>query len=92
MIKEEEKRDFPNHQSLIIVRTQELKNFSINQQEKPFKVELWISEDELQQMIRIQKAIKEEFGIDETIVGIAGHELRMALNETVKTCVPMEGE
>ncbi|MEN6574134.1 hypothetical protein [Methanobacterium aggregans] len=92
MIKEVVKRDFPHHQSLIIVKTREPINLSINQNEKPFRIQVWISEHELNQIISIQKAIKEEFGIEENISGIAGHELRMALNETMKTCVPMEGE
>lgn len=92
MIKEVVKRDFPHHQSLIILRTRELKNVSTNQNEKPFKVEVPVSELELKQMITIQRSIKEEFGIDETLAGIASHELGMALNETIKTCALMEGE
>ncbi len=90
MIKEEVKRDFLSNNPLIINSNSKPKYFSI-EESRPFKLQLWISERELQQMITIQKQIKAEFDIEKTLVEIEDRSLETALKETVKTCSIGEG-
>lgn len=85
MIKEKIKRDFLDNQSQVIVSNYPCKYFST--ESTGFSLDLLICETELEQLIKIQKGIKEEYGINKSLAEIASNALKIALNETVKTCI-----
>ena len=60
--------------------------FSMKKEEKPFSLHLKISERQLQQLIQIQRGLKEDVGIHKSLVDIAGRALNLALCETLRTC------
>ncbi len=86
MNKTEIKGDSLSHKSHIKSCTCNYKYFSINLENKPFCLPIWISEKELQELITIQKQIKAEFGIKKPLIEIGSRVLEISLNETVKTC------